>query len=151
MTCISALECSQEIKGVTLTPALRGVQITTLREKRAKLLEDEKAEADDFGAFLEDHPLDFTHADEGAPRWCSWLPLASPPTPPRRPKVKAFVNEQLSSEAVPPEKRRRPWNRHSPEEFRCREDSAGEPAVAEVACPDANYTKDASVHDGGPD
>ena len=111
--------------------------------KRARCLEDSAAEADDFKALLEDRTFDVTLADGESPMWSPWLPIASPPTPPVRPKAKAFVKEQLSSEAVPEVKRRRRWSRslHFPEEFRCREDSAGEAAVAVVACPDAHDTE----------
>ena len=101
------------------------------------------------GVHADDCPAITACDREGLPMWSPWLPIASPPTPPVRPKAKAFVKEQLSSEAVPEVKRRRRWSRnlHFPEEFRCRVDSVGEAAVAVVACPDAHDTDDVSVPD----
>ena len=142
---------SQEIKGVTLSLALRSEQCTTLGVKRARCLEKEEAAADEFMAFLEDSPLDFTPDDEATQRWCPWLPLdplASPPTPPLTPRVKASSKEQLpSSESVPLATRRRRWSRslQFPEEYRCREGTAGETAPGEVACLDEKYTNDVPV------
>jgi len=68
--------------------------------KRARCLEDAAAEADDFKAFLEDRTFDFTLADEESPMWCPWLPLASPPTPPLRPKASAFVTHAEGNRVV---------------------------------------------------